>query len=508
MSLLLLDEEEGEGLQPLAGLIEGSSSVTGQLDVALGLSANVTGTSTPSLPNLRVARPLSANVTGTGVVTAQFGGQRALAATVTGTTTVAGYLIFLNKALRSQGVETGSSTVTGLLSKTSNSLEAELSGEAAVEAALGLRRRLVTAVNGQAVVTGQFTVTKSFSVLSAGATTVIASLQLATPLGGTVEGETQISATLAVDTPADLEANVTGSSTVQADLFVALLGALGGTSRGVTTVTAELESLFEHLGATVTGSSTVTAALSKEGEVDLEASVAGSSTVTAGLSTPIIVVDLTAESSGTSEVSGNLGVLLQLATEVAGEASVEAALATAIGLSTDVAGAATVEADLAVADAAGEVSLEADASAGVTTITAELISEFEQLLGLLMLIDPSFVTELDTTPTIQTFNFVKKVVKGLRYVNATAVGRVITGQVRTGDGINLTEISNISVRSLGPSTTTVLVLSGTGMGSSGTGNVWLKTTAAGTFQIQVNGTGPILVEMQPKQGVLMSTEVT
>lgn len=126
-----------------------------------------------------------------------------------------------------------------------------------------------------------------------------------------------------------------------------------------------------------------------------------------------------------------------------------------------------------------------------------------------MLLDPDFVTELeDGSPfTDQSLDFVKKVMKALSYVDATPASAVITGQVKTGDGVNKAAITSVVARAV-PSTATIAVNTGTVQAGGGTAACWLKTTAAGAFQITITGTGAVLIELTTDQGVPQFIELS
>lgn len=137
-----------------------------------------------------------------------------------------------------------------------------------------------------------------------------------------------------------------------------------------------------------------------------------------------------------------------------------------------------------------------------------LFAEYLRLIGILMLVDPAFQTELNTVPSQQTFTFVKKVVKGLYYVDITGGGAILTGQVKTGDGVAYNAQVNVSVRLLGDTAISATASVGTILAGAGTKELWVLTNSSGAFALSLVGTGAILVEMIPKQGVVMSQNVT
>jgi hypothetical protein len=137
-----------------------------------------------------------------------------------------------------------------------------------------------------------------------------------------------------------------------------------------------------------------------------------------------------------------------------------------------------------------------------------MFAEYLRIIGILMLVDPSFQTELNTVPSQQTFTFVKKVVKGLFYVDIAGGGGSLTCQVKTGDGINYGHVVNVSVRLLSDTVASATVTGGTILAGAGTQEMWVQTDVAGAFTLQLVGAGTVLVEITPKQGVIMSQDLT
>ena len=130
-----------------------------------------------------------------------------------------------------------------------------------------------------------------------------------------------------------------------------------------------------------------------------------------------------------------------------------------------------------------------------------------------MLLDLDFQAVLDTPQGAQTLAFVKKVMKGLLYVDVQVSGTTLTCQVKTGDGIALAGTRNVMVRLAAtdasippapPVVPSVVANSGTLVAGAGTNILWVRTTAGGAFAITVTGVGPVLVELTPNQGVSMS----
>lgn len=128
-----------------------------------------------------------------------------------------------------------------------------------------------------------------------------------------------------------------------------------------------------------------------------------------------------------------------------------------------------------------------------------------------MLLDPTFQSELNTSQGAQTLAFVKKVMKGISYVDIQVAATTLTCQLKTGDGVNLAEIRNVMVRlaatdtsipPVPPALPTISMVVGTFV--AGTGSMlWVKTTSSGALSFTVTG-GPVLVELTPSQGISMS----
>jgi hypothetical protein len=116
------------------------------------------------------------------------------------------------------------------------------------------------------------------------------------------------------------------------------------------------------------------------------------------------------------------------------------------------------------------------------------------------LLDQDYLASLEDNPpyTTQTIAFVKSVLQGLHFVHATPAGGVVTCQLKKGDGTNLTATTDVSLKS---HSATIVVNSGTAMRGAGTSFCWVRSTSSGTFQVTVNGTGNILLEIIPHRGV-------
>ena len=122
-----------------------------------------------------------------------------------------------------------------------------------------------------------------------------------------------------------------------------------------------------------------------------------------------------------------------------------------------------------------------------------------------MLISSDLVTDLagDTPFTDKTLAFVKSVMDGLLYVEATPAGDIISGQVKKGGGDSVVAVTNVAVRTIAAVGGTIAVGTGTAMAGAGTVQCWLQTTGAGAFQVTITHTGACLVEITPHQGVTM-----
>lgn len=130
-----------------------------------------------------------------------------------------------------------------------------------------------------------------------------------------------------------------------------------------------------------------------------------------------------------------------------------------------------------------------------------------------MLLDPTFVSTLNNTPGFQTLNFVKNVMKGLSYIDIQVSSTTLTCQVKSGDGQNLTATTNVVVQfgaddiSIPPAPSTLPTISAsTGIVKSGAGTncYWVQTNSSGAFTLSIFGSGNVLVQMTPNQGVSMS----
>ncbi len=133
-----------------------------------------------------------------------------------------------------------------------------------------------------------------------------------------------------------------------------------------------------------------------------------------------------------------------------------------------------------------------------------------------MLLDSNFVTELNTPQAAQTLAFVKKVLAGLLYVDIQVSGSTLTCQIKSGDGVNHNATTNVMLRvamsdvSVPPAPPAVPAVSasvGTLKCGAGTNIFWIQTTSSGAFTVNVTGTGSLLIEATPNQGVAMSVGI-
>jgi hypothetical protein len=326
----------------------------------------------------------------------------------------------------------------------------------------------------------------------------------------------------------NLVATITGSASVSASLKAA--HTLAATSTGVSVVTISRLDRIKKLSADINCAGTVTADLST---IRLTASpVTGISTVTSSL---VVSHVLSAHETGTSVVSATL-TLNSLGARIDCTATVSATkITSSLGLRSNSSDGkdvtigslgvfhtlAAVEHGLGTITSSFNVLLKNSTNviAGQSTVFASLgrrvrrsalsnlsiISEYRRIVGILMLVDPSFQIELSTPPTAQTFTFVKKVVKGLFYADIQVSGSTITCQVKTGDGQNANSVIDVSIRTVasGILPPVIAVTSGV-LKATGFGACWVQTTSSGSFSATVTGIGPILVEVFPKQGVAMS----
>lgn len=116
-----------------------------------------------------------------------------------------------------------------------------------------------------------------------------------------------------------------------------------------------------------------------------------------------------------------------------------------------------------------------------------------------MLIAADVITELSTAnDQSRSLNFVKKVMKGLLYIEASGSGPV-AGQVRTGDGVAKAAALDVTVRAHGAAVVAVTV--GSAKFGGGTAQCWLRTTSGGVFAVSVTGTGDVLLELTVSGGV-------
>lgn len=346
----------------------------------------------------------------------------------------------------------------------------------------------------------------------------------AQPLAGAIDGVSSVAAALAVAKPlsataASSESVVTATTTyprVARALFpssvtgtcvvTAIIGGIpralastnaGTRPNGVCTVTARLNYApvilrSTNAGTRPNGVCTVSAALLAPPA--LSGSCTGTCTVSGSLP---IFRPLQGTSFGSTTAAGSIHIGRALASTTPGLTTVIGALSNSSGLGT---GTVTVTGTSTVSATLGKIFSR------TATSNLSILAHYQELLGILMLVDPTFQTELGTPPTAQTFAFVKKVVKGLFYVDIQAAGSTLTCQVKTGDGLNHSAVVDVAVRTIGSGV--IGVGTGTALAGVGTNAVWLQTTSAGAFSVVITGSGSVLVECFPKQGVVMSAGLT
>lgn len=135
-----------------------------------------------------------------------------------------------------------------------------------------------------------------------------------------------------------------------------------------------------------------------------------------------------------------------------------------------------------------------------------------------MLVDSSYATQLSNIPqAVPTLDFIKRVMKALRYVDIQVSGTTLTCQVKTGDGENLAAITNVMIRLAAtgvavppnpPVPPSISVSVGTFKAGTGSNILWIQSTNTGAFAFTVTGSGSILVELTPNQGVAMSASIS
>jgi hypothetical protein len=317
--------------------------------------------------------------------------------------------------------------------------------------------------------------------------TVSADLKVLHALSATSAGVSTVTA-LKIDRNRGFRAQPAGVCFVEATLADIRLTA--SPIVGLATVSSNLRVLHSLQAITPVGVSTVSASLTIS---SLAARATGTSTVSATLKS-LIGLRVNA-SNGQAATSGNLAVHHELAAVTHGVNTLTAAFSVLVKNSVNViTGQATVTASLG-----RKVARSA-------TSNLSILAEYQRIVGILMLVDPGFQVELSTPPTAQTFAFVKKMVKGLFYVDIQAAGSALACQVKTGDGQNYNSVVDVSIRTIssGIIPAVISVTSGV-LKATGAGACWLQTTSSGAFSVTISGSGPVLVEAFPKQGVGMST---
>jgi hypothetical protein len=265
---------------------------------------------------------------------------------------------------------------------------------------------------------------------------------------------------------------------------------------------AGLVSLSQALSALAAGTGNAT------GQTGITSKLVGAASGTGSqLSKLNILLALASESLAQSDQSAVLGrqVILEGTSDSISEETGNLEILTFVFLS----GTADAAAD-SVAEILMSIGLLTSPILGTSSAIGNLeVFNLDDLLGVLMLIDPAFVTELEATPAnTQTYVFIKKVVKAIFYVAIAAVDNVLSCQVKTGDGINCNDVFNVCVRTISDVPSTITVTQGTAIAGAGTTTCWLQTTGFGTFQLEITGTGDVLVEMVSKQGLLMSVPLS
>lgn len=335
----------------------------------------------------------------------------------------------------------------------------------------------------------------------------------------------------------DLVSSISGAATVSAGLKVAhrlVATSIGisvvtvpkldrnrgfsATINGVGTVNSDLAAI-RLIASPINGVATVTASLPVHRTLRTVALEAGVCTVSAALGISSLIAHIDGTSTVTAALVRNVGIR---PASIDGRSTLSAFASVFHRMSATEHGAGTITSafNVLIRGSANVIVGQATVSASLSrrikrtaTSNLSIIAEYRRIVGILMLVDPSFQIELSTPPTAQTFTFVKKVVKGLSYVDMQAAGSVLTCQVRTGDGIAKTgttdvalmlAFTGVAIPPAAPIPPAVSVLVGTLKSGAGTNILWIQTTNAGTFSLSVAGAGDVLVQAIPQQGVAMS----
>jgi len=113
------------------------------------------------------------------------------------------------------------------------------------------------------------------------------------------------------------------------------------------------------------------------------------------------------------------------------------------------------------------------------------------------IIDPAHLEELEDLGEygVNTIRFVKKLAKGLMYVDLTGFEDVVEGILRTGDGENFAGESNLLVRGYAVVPPTIAISAGSVVTGGGTSVVWFNTDETGFFELTITGSGSTLLEI-------------
>ncbi len=120
-----------------------------------------------------------------------------------------------------------------------------------------------------------------------------------------------------------------------------------------------------------------------------------------------------------------------------------------------------------------------------------------------MLIDPDFLQELEDGGdyTEKTLAFVKKLMKGIRYVDINVAGSSVSGRVKTGDGENLEEVVTVAIVAIPFEFIGLTLTTGTQLSTGGNdGALVISTNASGQFAFSIAGS-EISVSITPDKGV-------
>ncbi len=383
-----------DGVQELAGTVDGVGALSGALDVDKALDATVAGLGALTAA-LDVAKTLGATVAGQSALSADLqsmqalestvAGQSALTvaleiataldATVTGVSALSAALVVdheLDGTVAGQSaltvalevLKTLSATVVGQSALTADlqnikTLTATVAGQSAVTAAIDRARGLTASVDALSALTAALRVDFQIDATVAGQSALSAALSVQKELSATIDGTSALTADL--QNAKALEATVAAQSALSADLAVTL--GFAGSIDGVSALTAALE-IAKVLSAAVDGQSALTSALDIARALD--ATVAGTSALSAAV---VAQRGLSASVAGQSAVSGTLAIARQLSAAVAGLSALTGNLNVAKRLTATVAGISSLAADLEIDTGFIELS---GTIAAVSMLSAEL----------------------------------------------------------------------------------------------------------------------------------------